>query len=271
MGGGFAFTATTWEYKFVDVKNDRKEFEKTITQHGKDGWEFCSSERFGQNELVLVFKKRKGGGAAVGAAGSIDPFRGAGQEMRLPGPGMPGMGGPGGSGVGDIEVRTFNLTAAKMDEVIKSITTMWPQAKAKVVGGPRADQVIVVADPVTMKEIATRIGPLDGKFGPPVGPGPSGPPMGMGVGPASGGLRPGPATGGSTSGGSAGTGKELQVVVLKHAAADEMVPLLKKVFATAEITADTRTNQLIIRADAKSLEELKALLAQLDVEVPKKR
>ena len=64
---GMGMAAHTWEYKFVDIRNDRMEFERTITQHGKDGWEYCSSERNlppdRSRGTGLVFKKQKGGTA----------------------------------------------------------------------------------------------------------------------------------------------------------------------------------------------------------------
>ncbi len=48
------------EYKFVDVKPNRKEFEKLVLEHGKEGWEYVGSERFGGSEMTSVFKKHKG-------------------------------------------------------------------------------------------------------------------------------------------------------------------------------------------------------------------
>lgn len=63
----------------------------------------------------------------------------------------------------------------------------------------------------------------------------------------------------------------LTVLTLKHALAGETAQLLKRVFPAAEVTADDRTNQLVVRADAKTLEELQALLVKLDVQVPKSR
>ncbi len=98
-GSGRTAPSPAWEYKFVDVRSDRKAFESAITQHGKDGWEFCSSERFGPAELVLVFKKSKGGASGFNpfGGGGSGSFGGAG--FGQPGGGSsPGGGGFGGSG-----------------------------------------------------------------------------------------------------------------------------------------------------------------------------
>jgi len=67
FGGGLAASSSTVEHKFVDVKNDRKAFETAIAQQGKEGGSSCGSERFAQGELVLVFKKAKGGFNVTGA------------------------------------------------------------------------------------------------------------------------------------------------------------------------------------------------------------
>jgi type II secretory pathway component GspD/PulD (secretin) len=75
-----------------------------------------------------------------------------------------------------------------------------------------------------------------------------------------------PFGGGPGAAGPAAAG--LTVLTLKHAQADEMGKLLRQVVVHADITADARTNQLIVRADAKTLDELKELLIKLDVPVP---
>ncbi|MBP3959849.1 sigma-70 family RNA polymerase sigma factor [Gemmata sp. G18] len=201
LGSPAVAPKTVWDHKFVDVNNDRKSFEKVITQHGKDGWEFCSSNLFGQNDLVLVFKKRKGGDAPFGSGTGIS------------GPlGGPGMMGPGGS-----------------------------------IGGSSGP--------------APRGGPMmpGGGTGPGfIGPGPGGPMSGL----------PGGAPGTGPKPGGANAGAGLKVVVLKHAVAEELVPVLKKVFPNAEITAEARTNQLIVRADTELFQEMSKLLEKLDVDAP---
>ena len=68
-----------------------------------------------------------------------------------------------------------------------------------------------------------------------------------GIGPMRGGLPP------------RGAG-ELKVFVLKHAKAQELLPVVERLFRTAEFTAEVRTNQLIARGDAETLMELAALL-----------
>ena len=61
----------------------------------------------------------------------------------------------------------------------------------------------------------------------------------------------------------------LTVITLKHAQVEVLGPVLTKLFPAVDLTLDQRTNQLILRADAKTLEEIQSLLLKLDVEVPK--
>jgi len=193
-GGGVA--APGWEHKFVDVKNDRKEFEKVITQQGKDGWEFCSSERFAQGDLVLVFKKRKGDSGGTGGSGNLMTPRGRFGDNNL---GRPAGG----------------------DEDVKPAP---------------ADNAVDPNRPA-------RPAPGRGGTGSPMG----GPPAGASV-PAS-----------------------LTIFTLKHAKATEMAEVLKKVFAPqgVEVTADPRTNRLIVRSDDDTIPAVKRIVEQLDVDVPK--
>jgi hypothetical protein len=277
--GAWATTALApaWEYKFVDVKSDRKEFEKAITQQGKDGWEFCSSERFGQNDLVLVFKKRKGGDFPFGGRGGF----GFGGFEPGGGFGVPAFGG-------DVESRVHKLKNAAAADVVAAVNKAFPKAKGLVVvAEPVSNAVIVVADPATLKDIVKLIESLDAKGakpGPgPMGPGPGGPggpkfptpggpgPMGPGgptfPGGPGGGVVPGPV--GGPPGAKAGA--PLHVYTLKHATAAELADVLKKLFANADITSDPRTNSLIVRADQNTHETIEALVARLDVEVPRKK
>ena len=94
-----------------------------------------------------------------------------------------------------------------------------------------------------------------------VAPAGRGPRWAAGLAPAS---APGP--GGPMRGG------PLTVITLKHAHAEEMVAVLRQVFAAQglEATADERTNQLILRADVKMAAEVEALIEKLDVQVPKR-
>ena len=167
-----------------------------------------------------------------------------------------------------IEVRSFTLKNASPSDVAAALNRALPKAIKAAVPEPQTNRLLVVADVAAMKDVNKLIEEAEARPG--KGPGPVGPmgpgPMGVGprpVGPM-GGLPMGMGTG-------AAKGAELKVFVLKHAAADDMVPLLKKVFATAEITADPRTNQLIIRADQATVAELAKLLEQLDVEASKRK
>ena len=57
----------------------------------------------------------------------------------------------------------------------------------------------------------------------------------------------------------------LTVLALKSASAVELAEVLEKVFRTGvTITAEPRTNSLIISTDEKTLEDVKALVERLD-------
>src|SRR5579883_178197 len=267
MAGGIGVVnPTTWEYKFVDIKGGRQDFERTITQHGKDGWEFCSSERFGAGtERTLVFKKRKGGDAPGGWFGG---------GMGMPGgPGGP-MGGAGGAGGSWGRNNTFTLKHASPTDIGAAIQKAFPKVKYAATSHPGGVTVVVADDdPATIASISKLLDALDaqaaknatkpgpGSFGP-GGPGPMGAgprPMGPG-GPGGPGLGPI---------GGAGSGTAINIYNLKYAKADELVAVVQKLFPGAEMTAEPRTNAIIVRADEKTLDELKSLLTRLDVDVGK--
>lgn len=301
MGGTVA--PAQWEYKFVDVPSDRKEFEKAISQNGKEGWEFAGSERFAQNNLTLVFKKRTGAmtGVGVGGPGGMGgPFGGGGGRAG-------GAGGPGGrievevggvnplgaggwgqwGGKDGVEVRSFTLKNASAADVGAALTKALAKGALKAaIPEPGTNRILVVADTAAMKDVVKIVEDLEARPGRGPGapggdggrPAPGGPVGGSGSGGPPG---FGPRSGGSIPGGEGpmGTGAGgppravggLTVLTLKHALAGETATLLKRVFPAAEVTADDRTNQLVVRADAKTLEELQALLVKLDVQVPKSR
>ena len=62
----------------------------------------------------------------------------------------------------------------------------------------------------------------------------------------------------------------IRVIPLKHAIAPELSTVLTRVFPTADVTPESRSNQLIIRADDKTISELEALIRQLAVDVPRR-
>jgi len=115
-----------------------------------------------------------------------------------------------------------------------------------------------------------------GSGGSSLGPPPGGPPLGgSGFGPPPGGGNnpfspPGGLSGPSTGGVPAPAATPLTIVALKNATAAEMSEVLQKVFRNGvHVTADPRTNSLIIRADEKSLEDVKALIQKLDAQSTK--
>ena len=62
--------------------------------------------------------------------------------------------------------------------------------------------------------------------------------------------------------------RPIHVFPLKNAKANDTVPVLQKVFTGLAVTADERTNSLIIRADQETLTEVAKLLERLDIPVP---
>ena len=319
---GIAASPSAWEYKFVDITNDYKTFERALIQQGRDGWEYVNSERDfpGQNrsELVLVFKKPRGSRTGFGGGGTAmpGPAGGFGGGMMMPGLGgggmggfggmeMPGLGGPGGRlTAGDIEARTLRLKSAKAADLARTIEKTMTKAKTlKVVPEPTSNMIIIVADSATMKEVVRIIQEQDGKSPPDGGSGDDGGRSSAGrpgagapglPGEAGGGRganapegrrapggagfgappRPGP--GGAGGIGSMGGGaaprpaKDLKVFVLKHAKAQELMPVVERLFRTAEFTSEARTNQLIVRADQDTFLEIEKLLERLDVELPRR-
>jgi hypothetical protein len=292
-GFGVAVAPAQWEYKFVDIKSDRKEFEKAIVQHGKDGWEYAGSERFGgpawntgagatPADLTLVFKKRVGGPVFGGMGGPPAGVGGGGLGGRAGGGAIEievGGNNPLGAGVwgqwggkDGVEVRSFNLKNATAADVAAVLTKTLPRALKAVVPEPASNRLLVVADSAAVKDVVKLIEELEAKPGRGSGgtgaPGPMGPPAGTPR------ITPDRVPGGAPMGVGAGGPPQaaggLTLITLKHAAAGETATLLKRVFPSAEVTADDRTNQLIVRADPRTLEELQTLLTKLDVPVTRK-
>jgi type II secretory pathway component GspD/PulD (secretin) len=63
----------------------------------------------------------------------------------------------------------------------------------------------------------------------------------------------------------------LNIFNLKFANAPDMVAVLKQLFPNADMTADPRTNTIIVRAEDATLDELRAIVTRLDMEVPKSK
>jgi Bacterial type II/III secretion system short domain/Domain of unknown function (DUF4177) len=271
---GFSgIAAPTWEYKFVDFKGDRKAFESTVTANGREGWEFCTSERFGEGnrtETVLVFKKPKGGAPVFGGGGM---FGGGGRGGDAGGGRAPGGGGidldiniPG------IEARVLRLPpttdAGKTTEAIKKVVGKDLHTVSELPG----NRLLVLATPNGMRAAERAVNEMTGApggggatGGTRPAPGGTGP---MGGGP--GGLGPvGPMGGFGPGGGGTPANDQLNVMHLKHALATELVPVLAKVFPTATLSADPRTNSIVVRGDANTMDMVRVLVARLDMEVSK--
>lgn len=197
-----ASAAGTWEYKFIDGMSNRKEFEQTLIQQGKDGWEYVGSEVLaarGGGERVLVFKKHKGGqivrggmmgfpggagalfgGGGMGSGGStlgsnLSGLLGGGGFGGNEGSGFgSGFGGFGSSGTASsMEARTFKLKHMDADDLVKAIEKS-PAIKGKAVHLiPRTgtNSIIISGDPAVVKEVGIIIEKMDASPRPvPTGP-----------------------------------------------------------------------------------------------------
>ena len=156
MGGmmGMASGPSGWEYKFVDVVNDYKTFERTLTQQGRDGWEYVwigtGFSGQGRTELVLVFKKPRGwqppdhewrgngrlwrrwgrrfrrhDDARLRRGQLPGGLSASGTDMLLPDAAALGVV----STAGDIEARTQRLRKANATDLAKAIERRCPRPK----------------------------------------------------------------------------------------------------------------------------------------------
>ena len=181
----------------------------------------------------------------------------------------------------------------------------WEIAANQLAEAVKAHPDKMVVRPGSLTTLIFKRQKVAGAVGGKGGPGGGGSPMGSGFGPGGPGAMGlpgpggpgamdlpgpgGPKTFGSSSGGPPGSGSGLippgpamgpgpggpkpeavfNVFVLKQAKSEEMVTVLQKLFPNGTLTADPRTNSIILRGDEKTVEELKALLDKLDVPVPK--
>jgi hypothetical protein len=171
------------EHKLVSVRlNDRDGFEKAITAAGKDGWEFCGSERFEKlewnsgtgvtttGEIVLVFKRTAGGTAVSGMMGPGG--MGAGSSGGRGGRGGGGAGGTPGRGTpGDPAADPLSPPAAKPPltvikirnaaaaDLVVVVNNLFPSVD--LTAEPRTNQLIFRADPQTLREIEELLLQLD--------------------------------------------------------------------------------------------------------------
>jgi RNA polymerase sigma factor (sigma-70 family) len=301
---------TVWEYKFVDRETmDRDTFEKTLTQLGKEGWEYVGSEELQRRKekedprIVRVFKRQQGGNfpfggfpggvGGWGVGGGVMPGMGGGggAGMVMPGGNPFGGGGggraggwgagPGGAGANQFQV--FMLKHVVADDVIPALQKAFPTANLKAVAEKASNSIVILSvDANAMKDIAKLIEEIDTKPTPKSGTGP-----GMSTRPPGSGMPMGGASGGSSMGGPPGgmsggastpsAATQTTVVALKHASAEELAGVLSRVFANQQtavqkfqITADQRSNQIIIRSDAETAMEVMKLVEKLDVPVQKR-
>ncbi|AWM40114.1 ECF RNA polymerase sigma factor SigE [Gemmata obscuriglobus] len=276
------------EHKFVDIKSDRKAFEAAIAQHGNAGWEFCGSERFGQGELTLVFKKVKPTsspfmGSASGGAGSEGGSAtgaGSGRSTQDPERGW------------QMLQRLTNSTGDTVD-----LGSIPPQTREWLKGVTERSGGIPLPESGTMTKAqyldyharneAARAAAGSSGGNSPGGnsrtdtPGSGGSAPRSGRGGFGGSGMDGRGSSGGSSGGTWGSGgspsggwgngpavtppsKFLNVFPLKVSKADEMILTLKPLFPNTDLAADPRTNTILVRGDEKTLDELRTLITRLE-------
>jgi RNA polymerase sigma factor (sigma-70 family) len=247
-----------------------------------------------------------GAGPTLGGPGGGFPGRGgAGGSGGGPGGGAGGSSGagPGGesgpSAAAPTTTSTFALRHAEAAGVARQLTQLFANSnrEMRVSVDDRTNQVIVTTDPATMKDVEKVIAALDKDGALSGGPG-ANPGTGAGggapgfAGPGGGGSRPGgPGFGGAFGGGPRGGGggygaaggpggpgrpsgeRTTSIITLKYARAAEMAGVLEQVFNRegVVITADERTNSLVIRADPTTIDEVKAVIEKLDVPAPPRK
>jgi type II secretory pathway component GspD/PulD (secretin) len=220
---------------------------------------------------------------------------GPGKGTRPPAGGGP-MGGPGGgdagggspwggapSGGGPNQFQVFTLKHVAADDVIAALQQAFPTANLRAVAEKASNSLVILSvDANVMKDIAKVIEQLDTKPGPKPDTGP-----GMGMRPPGSGMPMGGPPGGTSMGGPPGgmlggastpsSTKQTTVIALKYASAEELAAVLSRVFTSppaatqkVQITADARSNQIVIRSDSETAIEVAKLVEKLDVPVQKR-
>jgi type II secretory pathway component GspD/PulD (secretin) len=148
-----------WEHRFVELRNDdRDAFELAVRENGKQGWEYCGSERLrrGGNppQIVLTFKRPAGRAAGGPAPGGSPP---AGSM-----PGSPVRAGGFRLNVFPLKNADATLTASVLQKLFNPDVVIVPDA--------RTNSLVVRADEHTLELIRTLIARLDSMDGPDLGP-----------------------------------------------------------------------------------------------------
>lgn len=231
------------------------------------------------------------GGMPMGPAGGAFPGGPGGMGSSLM-PGLPGGGSagpmPGGAGPmggaspapGTPQLKAFPLKHIKPIDLAAALDKQFnvPGRTWRVTGDEGANQILVYADPTTMKDIEKLIAALDVPVGGNLKPGgggavPGGNRAGGGPSPGGSGASGGPPTGGLFGGPGPGKPGELPINVftLKNARATDTAEVLSRVFARERltITPDERTNSVIVRGDAETIDTVRMLITRLDaIEAP---
>src|SRR5262249_25685166 len=128
---GWGGSSPAPEYKFVGIKSDRKAFEQTNTQKGEDGVGVCGAGRVGEGELVLVFKKAKGGSFPFGPQGIQNVIGGGWREW--------GGGGANPWRGGDHDVLTVKLKNADAADLVAAVNKAFAGKGVVVVAEPNTN------------------------------------------------------------------------------------------------------------------------------------
>jgi type II secretory pathway component GspD/PulD (secretin) len=162
-GSGAARPVPAWEHRFVELRNDdRDAFELAVRENGKQGWEYCGSERLrrGGNppQIVLTFKRPAGPAAGGPAPGGWPPGSPPVGSM----PGSPVRAGGFRLNVFPLKNADAALTAPVLQKLFNPDVVIVPDA--------RTNSLVVRADEHTLELIRTLIARLDSMDGPDLGP-----------------------------------------------------------------------------------------------------
>jgi RNA polymerase sigma factor (sigma-70 family) len=239
FGGGGAMPTRGWEYKVVFGALGTGNAEADLNKLGADGWELCATGERG----AVVFKRPKGSPMIGGGIGG-------------------GVGGiPMAGGIASLDAAADALMR-RADRNADGKISRDEASDAGRVGG-EFDTIDANKDgSIDAAEYRKYLESRSRGRGPAGGPGGENP-----FGGAGGGFSPGGGGRGGPGGRGPGPEPEMQVHRLRNAEAAEMAGLLKEVFGRqpgVTVTADPRTNSLIVNADPDTQKAVQALLQRLD-------
>jgi RNA polymerase sigma factor (sigma-70 family) len=228
-----------WEYKFVVASFPAKEFVQLFTDMGNDGWEYCGTapHEFTREQLAEAQKAHPDRIVVKPGSQTALIFK------RPKGGMMRGFGGGGGGG------QSFGVSGP-MGAPGGGGGPGFPGSPMGAPGGGGGSGFPGGPPPAGLSD--------SGRPGPPFGA--------SGGYNNKGGSKSSAGAGGATSPGTASAPRQnITVITLKHADANSLSNVLGRVFRNISVTADERTNSLIVNANSDTLDDVKMLIQRLDV------